>query len=55
MTKNADIDIYRYSGYGIGFDSHGSFSFPGTGLGRNILISNTRIRTYIECRKNVFD
>ena len=30
--------IYRYSGYGIGFDRHGSFSFPGTGLGGNVLI-----------------
>ena len=25
LTKNADIDKYHYSGYGIGFDS--SFSF----------------------------
>ena len=38
MTKNADIDKYKYSGYGIGFDRHGSFSFPGTGLGRNVII-----------------
>ena len=36
-TKNADIDRYGYSGYGIGFDRHGSFSFPGTGLGRNVI------------------
>ena len=38
LTKNADIDKYKYSGYGIGFDRHGSFSFPGTGLGRNVII-----------------
>ena len=38
MTKNADIDKYKYSGYGIGFDRHGSFSFPGTGLGRNVIM-----------------
>ena len=25
LTKNADIDQYKYSGYGIGFDRHGSF------------------------------
>ena len=37
MTKNADINKYKYSGYGIGFDRHGSFSFPGTGLGRNVI------------------
>ena len=38
LTKNADIDKYGYSGYGIGFDRNGSFSFPGTGLGRNVII-----------------
>ena len=38
LTKNADIDRCGYSGYGIGFDRHGSFSFPGTGLGRNVII-----------------
>ena len=30
--------MYKYFGYGIGFDRHGSFSFPGTGLGRNVII-----------------
>ena len=29
LTKNADIDKYRYSGYGIGFDRRSSYSFPG--------------------------
>ena len=38
LTKNADIDRYGYSGYGIGFDKHGSFSFPSIGLGRNVII-----------------
>ena len=28
LTKNADVDRYKYSGYGIGFDRHLSFSFP---------------------------
>ena len=39
LTKNADIDKYGYSGYGIGFDRKSSFSFPGDGFGRNVLIS----------------
>ena len=34
LTKNADIDQYKYFGYGIGFDSHEEFSF-GNGLGKN--------------------
>ena len=37
LTKNADIDKYGYSGYGIGFDRK-SFSFPGGGYGQNVLI-----------------
>ena len=37
LTENADIDKYGYSGYGIGFDRHGSFSF-GNGVGRNVII-----------------
>ena len=37
LTKNADIDQYKYSGYGIGFDRHGEFSF-GNGLGKNCII-----------------
>ena len=38
LTKNADIDKYKYSGYGIGFDRHGSFSSLGIGLDRNVII-----------------
>ena len=33
LTKNADLDKYGYSGYGIGFDRRSSFSFPGGGFG----------------------
>ena len=25
LTKNADLDKYKYPGYGIGFDSHSEF------------------------------
>ena len=34
LTKNADIEKYKYSGYGIGFDRRSSFSFPGGGFGQ---------------------
>ena len=37
LTKNANIDKYKYSGYGIGFDRGGEFSF-GNGFGRNCII-----------------
>ena len=77
LTKNADIDKYRYSDYGIGFNRRSSHSFPGGEYGQNVLIfradmsscahidnkkryisswkrTNTRIRRYFKCRKNVF-
>ena len=38
LTKNADIDRYKYSGYGIGFDRKGELSFGGRGFGRNCII-----------------
>ena len=38
LTKNADIDKYGYSGYEIGFDRKGSFSFPAGGYGQNVII-----------------
>ena len=38
LAKNADNDKYKYSGYGIGFDWKGTFSFPGGGFGCNVTI-----------------
>ena len=38
MNNNVDIDMYKYSGYGIGFDRHESFPSSGIGLGRNVII-----------------
>ena len=38
LTKNADIDQYKYSGYGLGFDRKGEFSFGSRRFGRNCII-----------------
>ena len=38
LTKNADIDKYKYSGYGIGFNRKGSFSFQSGEYGQNVII-----------------
>ena len=38
LTKNADIEKYKYSGHGIGFDRRSSFSFPSGGFGQNVII-----------------
>ena len=52
MTKHADIDSYKYSGYGIRFDRHGTFSF-GNGFGRNVIIFGVGISLspYIDNKK----
>ena len=38
LTKNTDIDKYKYSGYGIGFDSRGTFLHPSGEFGKNFII-----------------
>ena len=38
VTKNADIDKYKYFGCGIVFDTHGLFSHPSGGTVRNVII-----------------
>ena len=37
LTKHVDVDLYKYSGYGIGFDRKGSYSI-GDEVGRNVII-----------------
>ena len=37
LIKSADINNYHYSGYGIGTDRKGSFSFPDSGFGQNVI------------------
>ena len=37
LRKHPDVDHYRYSGYGIGFDRKGFFSFANE-IGRNVII-----------------
>ena len=38
ITKNADIDKNKYSGYGIGFDRTGIYLLPDGSFGRNAVI-----------------
>ena len=42
LTKTADIDKYRYSGYGIGFDRRTAFSFASSRFGQNVLVFGGR-------------
>ena len=47
LTKNADIEKYKYSGYGIGFDRRSSVSFPSSGFDQNVLIFGADMSTSI--------
>ena len=38
LTKNADINNCKYSGYSIGFDRRKTFSFLNSGFGCNVII-----------------
>ena len=37
LTKDVDVDLYKYSGYDIGFDRKGFYSI-GDAVGRNVII-----------------
>ena len=53
MTKNYDIDKYKYSGYGTGLERKGFFSHPSGGTGKNIIIfgEDMRLSTKTDNRK----
>ena len=38
LSKNTGVNNYKYSGYGIGVDRHGSVLYPGIGIGTNVII-----------------
>ena len=47
LTKNTDIDKYKYSGYGIGFDARGTLSFPAGGIDQNIIIFGGDMNSFV--------
>ena len=53
LTKNADIDKYKYSGYGIGFDSRGTFLYPSGIFGQNVIIfvANMSFSAHVDNKK----
>ena len=53
LTKNADIDKNGYSGYGIGFDRKGRFSFPRGGYGQNAIIFGVDMSSSIHNKKKL--
>ena len=46
LTKNMDIDKFKYKGFGIGFDRRARFSF-GNGTGQNVIIFGVNMSSSI--------
>ena len=47
LTKNADPDKYSYSGYGIGFDTHRYHSLPDGSVGKNVIIFEADMSSFV--------
>ena len=45
LTKHVDVDLYKYSGYGTGFDRKGFYS-TGDKVGRNVIIFGVDMSSY---------
>ena len=50
MTKNNDIDEYKHSGYGLGFDRKGELSF-GNEFSRNCIIFRVDMSSFAHVDK----
>ena len=47
LTKNADLDQYKHSGYGIGFDSRLKFLFTDGSIGKYAIILWPDMSSYV--------
>ena len=54
LTKNPDIDKCKYSGYGIGFDRKGKFSF-GNRYGHNVIIFGVDMSSSVHANNKTKD
>ena len=55
LTKNSDIDKYEYSGYGIGFDSKGTFSHPSETTCVNVIIFGADVSSSLHANNKTKD
>ena len=53
LTKDVDVNLYKYSGYGIGFNRKGFFSHLSGGTGKSVIIFGVdmSLTTKIDNRK----
>ena len=56
VTENADVNKFKYSGYGIGFDGKEVFSHPSGSFGNNAVIFGVDMTSsvHIDNKKKTF-
>ena len=56
LTKHLDVNLYKYSGYGLGFDRKGFCSHPSGGNGKIVIIFGVDMSstTKIDKEKKIF-
>ena len=47
VTKNSDLDKYKYTGYGIGYGSHSEFLFTDGSYGKNFIIFGAHVSSSV--------
>ena len=47
LTKNADLDKYKYTGYGIEFQSRSEFSFTDGSFGKKVIIFGADTSSFV--------
>ena len=47
ISKNTDVNKYKYFGYGIGFDGKGLFTHPTGSFGNNAIIFGVNMSSYV--------
>ena len=47
LVKNAYLNKYKYTGYGIGFDSRREYSLPDGRVGKNVIIFGVDMSSYV--------
>ena len=48
LTKNVDVHKYKYSGYGIGFDSCSEFLITDGSYGKNVIIFRANMTSSVD-------
>ena len=53
LTKNSDIDKYKYTGYGTGFDSKGTLLFSDGSFGQNVIIFGADMSSSVHANNKI--